>query len=333
MSENTVVENEDKFSYGDIIGMSIFGLIITVMMIYSISIGAINLIVYAFGYDNFDIYSSGKGEFEAFLPVMALFSLFLMGCTCCFNKALKVYFTWLFVILCGTVSVIFYQSHGLTFEQYSYQESLGKFEATFLDNNAGVLNSDHSDMVAFYHYKNNPTLDKSERQEYFKVLKNDDKILKKLSQFTTVYNMDNFATYFVSPRTMEKFFMTYADVSDPQLKVMMTKMLKENSVKTTDYIAFHTLYRQQFISKNLFVSNTDSIFIDDSRRMASASEVSSMIHFFDGIHDPKMNKIKGSLVGLLSQPKVTEKSIAEFRTQLTQTLKSDPNLYTLMSKL
>jgi len=331
-NQTTIVQN--NFSRSDTIILSVIGAAVIATLIFFISKLITISLISVFGYDNFDIFNMSNGQMYLWISCISLFLLIIMGFVAKIYKKLIFYFTFMFVILTGAFSIIHFNSSGLSLEQFAYQKSLETFENTFLKSRFMTLNVNHPDLVTFYHYKNNPTISKPERQEYFKTLESNDDILKKLSRFTTVYNMGNFATYFVSQRTMDNFFMTYADVENPQLKLMRDNMLKQPLVKTTDYIAFHTLYRQQFISKNLLLSNTSSILPDrKSNQMVSASEVSSIIHFFENNNASELNEIKGSFVTLLSQPVVTEVQIEQFRTQLTQTLKANPKLYALMSQL
>lgn len=333
-NQTAVTSNNDDLSYGEIIGMSIMGFLIMIAMIFSISTLVINFLIIVFGYNNFDVFNMNNSEMILWVSGISIFTLFLIGCVAKIYKKFSTYFIILSVILTGVTSVILYKSSGLTFEQYAYQESLSKFESTFLNNIKDVSNNTHSDLITFYHYKNNPTLDKSDRQSYFNILKNDDFTLKSLSKYTTVYNMGSFATYFVNPTKMDKFFMSYSDVTDPQLKNLIENMLKSPLVKTTDYIAFHTLYREQFLAKNAtMLKNNESLIDSQTRRMTDVSEVSNIIHFFEKTNAPALNDMKGIFVGILTKTTVTELEINQFRTQLTQTLKSNPQLYTLISQL
>lgn len=333
-NQKVVISNNDDLSYGEIIGLSIMSCLMMVALIFFISKLVINFLIIAFGYNNFDSFNMNNNEMTLWISGISIFILFLIGFMAKNYKKFGIYLILISIILAGVTSVIFYQSSGLTFEQYTYRESLSKFESIFLKNEKNSLNKTHPDLITFYHYKNNPTLDKSDRQSYFNSLKKDDITLKSLSKFTTVYNMGSFATYFVNSTKMEKFFMTYSDVTDPHLKSLMENMLKSPLVKTTDYIAFHTLYRQQFIAKNATMLKNNAILIDtQNRRMTDVNEVSNIIHFFEKTNAPELNGMKGLFVSMLTQPTVTELEINQFRTQLTQTLKSNPQLYTLMSQL
>ena len=68
-------------------------------------------------------------------------------------------------------------------------------------------------------------------------------------------------------------------------------------------------------------------------KMTDLQNISIIIHFFDNNKEPELTPIKKEFVNLLSQPSISVADVDQFRHDLTNVLKSDTKLYSLMSQL
>lgn len=293
------------------------------------------LLVNTFGYTNFDLKSSEYAQISVLLLVT---SIILSLPLAILYKVKTIYSIITFIILAISATVFFVKSSGMTTEQYAYQESLKQFESQYLlSGNKGTMVSQHPDMIDFYAYKDNKLLSENTRRDYFNKLAATSTELDGISRYTTVYNLGFFADYFLSKQDGDKFFMSYSDVNDPELRNELESMMKNPLIRTLDYAEFHANYRKKFVEHNASVVNVKTataVTVDKKReKMTDLQNISSIIHFFDNNKEPALTPIKTEFVNLLAQPSISVADVDQFRHNLTSVLKSDTKLYSLMSQL
>lgn len=334
-TNNTVTKTEESLKIKDYV----LFVVMAIVLLSSFSVILDNLTTYllvdAFGYTNFDLRFKDSALLAAVLfmagaiialPIVFLYRLFIL-----FGMGV-------IILLLIAVTLFFVKSNGLTTEQYAYQESLKQFENQYLlSDDENLVVSQHPDMIDFYFYKDNDLLSESVRRDYFNKISTNATQLNYLSRYTTVYNLGFFGKYFLSKQDSDKFFMAYSDVKDISLKSELVRMIKNPLVKTLDYAEFHASYRKKFIENNAAIikvnSFTPSTIESKNMKMIDAQSISSIIHFFENNKESALMPIKTEFLSLLSQPSISIADVEQFMNNLTNVLKSDTNLYYLMSQL
>lgn len=332
---NDLTRPEEKLTRSDYAVISIA----SVFVIFTISFFLNEIITYllvnAFGYSNFEIRFSNYTELSiVLLGMLALTSLLIA----ILYRVLLTYSIITLLILAITATMFLVQKSGMTTEQYAYHTSLKQFENQYLlSGYKGSIASQHPDMINFYANKDNNLLSEATRRDYFNKLAITATQLNNISLSTTVYNLGFSADYFLSKQDSDKFFMSYSDVKDPDLRNELEVMMKNPLIKTLDYAAFHANYRKKFVENNDSLIDVKlPVYVAAETKhvkMTDLQNISIIIHFFDNNKEPELTPIKKEFVNLLSQPSISVADVDQFRHDLTNVLKSDTKLYSLMSQL
>lgn len=140
-------------------------------------------------------------------------------------------------------------------EAVAFNEGLQQFEDEYM-NDRNLFQDEidrvrqHPDYIELVAYKNNPLLTSSVRKEYYQKLKETSNQLDLLKSNKKTYDISYYPTYFVRAMAADNFLINYANVKDPELQKMMLEMFKYSTIRTSDYIKFHELYKNKFISSN-----------------------------------------------------------------------------------